>query len=173
MLFSSNVGQGLAENTFVNLKIMLVYEGSQPNILDFVVNFNDYKWTGSKVLQAYVNVDLLGSSFSAKRYRIAKNSASGTDYGAFSKKSGTAAWAVLIHEDLISVDNSNRLISVDSSSGTINFLRNITDTDAFMIVPVSNLSDNGVLRFSNLNFTHPHVSGSDAIETFVLEFISE
>jgi hypothetical protein len=168
MIFSSNVGQGLAENTFVNLKIMLVYEGSQPNILDFVVNFNDYKWTGSKVLQAYVNVDLLGSPFSARRYRIVKNSASGTDYGAFSKKSGTAAWAVLMHENLV-----NDLVQINSGAGSINFLRNITDTDAFMIVPVSDLSDNGVLRFSNLNFTHPHVSGSDAIETFVLEFISE
>jgi hypothetical protein len=168
MIFSSDISKGIAEDTFVDLKVMLVYEGPQPNLLDFIVNFNDYKWTGSKVLQAYVNVGLLGSVFSAKRYRIVKDSASGTDYGAFSKKAGQAAWAILIHEDHI-----GDLLEINTGSGSINFTRNIANSDTFMIVPVTGLEDNGVLRFNNTNFTHPHVSGSDAIETFVLEFISE
>lgn len=168
MIFSSNISKGIAEDTFVDLKVMLVYEGPQPALLDFIVNFNDYKWTGSKVLQAYVDVDLLGSVFSANRYRIAKDSASGTDYGAFSKKAGQAAWAVLIHQDLV-----GDLLEINSGTGSINFTRNVANSDSFMIVPVTGLSDNGVLRFNNINFIHPHVSGSDAIETFVLEFISE
>lgn len=168
MIFSSNISKGISEDTFVDLKVMLVYEGAQPTLLDFIVNFNDYKWTGSSVLQAYVNVDLIGSVLSAKRYRIAKDSVSGTDYGAFSKKGGQAQWAVLIHQDHV-----GELLEINTGSGTINFTRNIDNSDTFMIVPVTGLEDNGVLRFNNTIFTHPHVSGSDAIETFVLEFISE
>lgn len=154
MIFYDSILKDIAENTFKNLNIVVIYKDVQPSKDDFITNFSTtYSWTqtttSTAVLQAYENVDL-GTTEVSGDYRVYKTSPSGTSYGPYVKNTGTASWAVLFDSS-----SSGDLLEFNNDNNTLTFLRDVTDDDIFMIGPVSTLSSSGIVKFASLNFEDP------------------
>lgn len=162
MIFYSDVARDFAEDSYQNLTTMIVYKGSQPSVQNYVSGVNNglFSWNGAYLLQGYKNVDLTVNKVGSV-YKIEKDSAAGTTYGDYIKQAGTAEWAVLFDvsmtDDLLEFTNDNK----------INFLRNITEDDLFMIVPVSNTAGDGVIRFDTIMFNG---TNNNIIKKFSLNF---
>lgn len=165
MIFYSGVASDLAQDSYRLLTTMVVYKEKQPSVAEYVTKVNDgtYKWSGNYLLQAYTNVDLSVSKFESIN-RIEKNSIDGTLYGNYICQSGLAEWAVLFDKTML--EGSNKLVEFNTNTNSMNFLRNITEDDLFMIVPVSDTSGAGVLRFDTINFN----GSNKAIKQFTLNF---
>ena len=97
-------------------------------------------------------------------YRISKDSPTGTSYGSYIRQSGIAEWAVLF--DFSMLEGTTKLLEFDSNTNRLNFLRNITENDLFMIVPVSDAAGAGVLRFNTVTFDN----SNKVIKKFTLNF---
>lgn len=166
MIFYSGVARDLVESTYIYLVSMAVYKGSQPSVENYITGVNNgtYKWAGSNLLQAYKDVDLTVNKVESV-YKIEKNSSDNTEYGNYIGGTGLAEWAVLFDRSMF--QGTNKLLEFNSSTNQLSFLRNITDNDLFMIVPVSNASGDGVLRFNTINFTG---STNKVIKKFTLNF---
>ena len=166
MIFYSNVASDLAQDSYRLLTTMVVYKGKQPSVTDYVTNVNNgtYKWTGNYLLQSYKDVDLTVVKFESV-YKVKKNSVDATLYGNYICRSGLAEWAVLFDKSMS--EGSNKLLEFNSTTNSMNFLRNITENDLFMIVPVSDTSGAGVLRFSTIVFNG---SANRPIKQFTLNF---
>ena len=164
MIFYSDVARDFAEDVYVRLTTMVVYKGTQPSVQDYISKVNDgtYTQAGNYLLQAYKDVDLAVNKIEST-YRINKNSPDGTSYGNYIGQSGTAEWAVLF--DLSMLTGTNKLLEFSSATG-LNFLRNLTENDLFMIVPVSDAAGAGVLRFDTINFT----GFNNPVKKFTLNF---
>lgn len=162
MIFYSDVARDFAEDSYQNLTTMIVYKGSQPSVQNYISGVNNdlFNWNGSYLLQAYKDVDLTVNKVGST-YKIEKDSVAGTTYGDYIKQAGIAEWAVLFDvsmtDDLLEFTNDNK----------INFLRNITEDDLFMIVPVSNAAGDGVIRFDTIDFNG---TTNKAIKKFSLNF---
>ena len=165
MIFYSAVARDFAEDVYIRLTTMVVYKGAQPSVQNYISKVNDgtYKWTGNYLLQAYKDVDLTVNKIEST-YRISKDSPNGTSYGDYVRQSGTAEWAVLF--DFSMLEGTNKLLEFDSNTNRLNFLRNITENDLFMIVPVSNAAGAGVLRFDTVTFDN----SNKVIKKFTLNF---
>lgn len=162
MIFYADVAKDLVDDSYKLLTTMVVYKEKQPSVAEYVAKVNDgtYKWTGLYLLQAYTGVALSSNKFESL-YRIEKTG-EGTSY--VGQNIGAAEWAVLFDESML--NGTNKLLEVDSITNSINFVRNITEDDLFMIVPVSDTTGVGVLRFDTINF-----DGSEkSIRKFTLNF---
>jgi hypothetical protein len=144
MIFSSNILDNLANETYKHLTTALVYKGTQPDSESYVsgVNNGTYDKTGIFLLHAYTGYTLTATKIN-EIVQITKQS-NGTNY---SVQSGFAEWAVLFHKNYV---GSGKLINFTGSN--FSFLRNITEDDCFLIVPVSTLTGTGVLKFANIEF---------------------
>jgi hypothetical protein len=164
MIFYSDVAKNLAEGTYVYLTGMVVYKGLQPSIKNYVtgVNNGNYKWSGSNILQAYKDVELAVNKTDSI-YKIKKTSADNTLYGNYIGSTGTASWAVLFDRSMFL--GTNKLL--EFTSNQLNFLRNITENDLFMIIPVTASSGDGVLRFDTISFDG---TTNKAIKEFTFNF---
>ncbi len=162
MIFYSDVAKDLAEGTYIYLTSIAVYQGSQPSVGNYITKVNNgtYKWAGNNILQAYKDVDLIINKVESV-YKIEKNSAENTTYGNYIGSAGTAEWAVMF--DVSMFQGTNKLL--EFSNNRLNFLRDITDDDLFMIVPVTNSSGDGVLRFNTIDFNG---TSNKAIKKFTL-----
>jgi hypothetical protein len=165
MIFYSDVAKDFAEDVYSRLTTMVVYKGTRPTVQSYISKVNDdtYKWSGNYLLQAYKDVDLKVNKIEST-YRISKNSPDGTEYGDYIRQSGNAEWAVLF--DLSMLEGTNKLLEFDPSTNRLNFLRNLTENDLFMIVPVSDASGAGVLRFDTITFDN----SNKVIKKFTLNF---
>ena len=162
MIFYADVAKDLVDDSYKLLTTMIVYKEKQPTVAEYVSKVNDgtYKWTGSYLLQAHTNV-VLGASKFESLYRMEQIS-EGLVY--VNQNTGSAEWAVLFDESMLV--GSNKLLEFNSGTNSMNFVRNITENDLFMIVPVSDTTGVGVLRFDSVNF-----DGSEkAIRKFTLNF---
>jgi hypothetical protein len=159
MIFYYEITKDLAESTYQNLTTFLIYSGPQPTVEVYVDNFTTYSPSGSVLLQGYTDLDISVVEVGAS-HRI-YNTKTETSYGNYSVNSGLAEWAVLI-------DSSAIGDLLEFSGSTINFLRAPTQNDLFMIVPVSDNTGDGVLRFNSVAFTNPGTE--EFIETFTLNF---
>jgi hypothetical protein len=166
MIFSEDIKQGLAEITYKNMDSAIVYKGKQPSLEDYIIGVNNgtYTWTGNFLLQGYTGIDLHVVKVS-NTYRIEKDSPSRTFYGDYMCQDGKAEWAVLFHQNTL--QGSNKLLEFNSSTNQVNFLRNITDADLFMIVPVSDMLGVGVMRFISIDFV---ADENNPIKRFSLNF---
>jgi hypothetical protein len=165
MIFYSDVANDLAQDSYSLLTSMVVYKGKQPSVIDYITNVNNgtFKWTGNYLLQSYKDVDLTVIKIESIN-KIQKNSVDGTLYGDYICQSGLGEWAVLFDKTML--EGSNKLLEFNTNTNAMNFLRNITEDDLFMIVPVSDTSGQGVLRFNTIVF-----NGSNrAIKQFTLNF---
>jgi len=149
MIFYSNVADDLVQDSYLSLTTMVVYRGKQPSVEEYITKVNNgiFAWTGNYLLQAYKNVDLSSSKFESVT-KIAKSSPNGTLYGNYIRQSGLAEWAVLFDKTMS--EGTNKLLNFNASS--MDFVRNITENDLFMIVPVSDTSGVGVIRFDSIDF---------------------
>lgn len=151
MIFGDNIKKDFAELTYKNMTLAVVYRGKQPTAAEYISGINNgtYTWSGNFLLQAYKNIQLNVRKIEST-YRVEKTSPSRTLHGDFMCQNGTAEWAALFNKTMI--EGSNKLLEFDLSSNTVNFLRNITDDDLFMIVPVTDMLGDGVLRFISIDF---------------------
>jgi hypothetical protein len=165
MIFYSDVASDLAQDSYKLLTTMVVYKEKQPSVAEYVTKVNNgtYTWSGSYLLQAYTNVNLTVSKFESIN-RIEKSSVDSLPYRNYICQSGLAEWAVLFDKNML--EGSNKLLEFDTNTNSLNFLRNITEDDLFMIVPVSDTSGAGVLRFDTINFN----GTNKAIKQFTLNF---
>lgn len=164
MIFYSEVAEDLAQESYQMLTTMLVYKDKQPSVAEYITRVNNgtYKSSGNYILQAYTDVDLSVSKFGSVN-RIEKYSPIGTLYGNYIFRSGLAEWAVLFDSSML--EGETKLLEFNNN--TMNFLRNITEDDLFMIVPVSDVTGAGVLRFDSINFDGFE---NKAIRQFTLNF---
>jgi hypothetical protein len=160
MIFYYEITKDLAESTYQNLTTFLIYAGPQPSVLNYISGFTTtYSPSGSVLLQGYTDLDISVVEVGAS-HRI-YNTKTETSYGNYSVNNGLAEWAVLI-------DSSAVGDLLEFSGSNINFLRAPTQNDLFMIVPVSDNTGDGVLRFNSVAFS---ATGSEEfIETFTLNF---
>jgi hypothetical protein len=150
MIFYADIIKDFVDNAYVRMSTMMVYKGSQPSVAEYVTGVNSgiYKWAGSELLQACSDVQLTSHPFeSTYRIELTLNSTSTKYY--INQNTGAAQWAVLFHNSMMS--SSTPLLS-NPSVNSIEFARNITENDLFMIVPVSNNAGSGVLKFSTVDF---------------------
>lgn len=149
MIFYSNIADDSVQDSYLLLTTMVVYRGKQPSVAEYITKVNNgtYAWTGNYLLQAYKDVDLSKSKVESIT-KIEKNSPNGTSYGNYFRQDGLAEWAVLF--DKTTSQGTNKLLNFNTNS--MNFIRNISENDLFMIVPVSNLTGLGVLRFDSIDF---------------------
>jgi hypothetical protein len=164
MIFYSDVARDFAEDVYTRLTTMVVYKGAQPSVQDYISRVNDgtYAWIGNHILQAYNAVDLTVTKIEST-YRIKKNSTINTEYGDFIAATGRAEWAVLFDKSML--EGTNKLL--EFSGYQLIFLRNITENDLFMIVPVSDAAGAGVLRFDTIDFDG---ATNNVIKKFTLNF---
>lgn len=164
MIFYSNVANDLVQDCYLLLTTMVVYRGKQPSVEEYITKVNNrtYAWTGNYLLQAYKNVDLSMSKLGSIT-KIEKNSPDGTAYGNYVRQSGLAEWAVLF--DKTTSEGTNKLLNFNTNS--MNFVRNISEDDLFMIVPVSDITGVGVLRFDSIDFNG---TANKPIKRFSLNF---
>lgn len=162
MIFYADVTEDLVDDTYKLLTTMVIYKENQPSVAEYVAKVNNgtYKWNGSYLLQVYTGVVLNSKKFESL-YRIEKIS-DGTSY--VGQNIGSAEWAVLFHESMLV--GSNKLLEFNSDTNSMDFVRNITENDLFMIVPVSDTTGVGVLRFDTINFN----SSEKSIRKFTLNF---
>lgn len=152
MIFYLDATKDLAEDTYKKLTSVLVYKGPQPTVSEYVSKVNDGTFTaaGGRLLQGYPNVGLTVNKY-GNSYRVEKISPAGTSYGDYMVSAGVAEWAVLVHLSLLT--GTNKLLEFNSSTNEINFVRNITEDDFFMIVPVTTTTElSGVIRFESVEF---------------------
>jgi len=151
MIFYPGFVDDIVDQTYKNLKTILVYKGSQPDIDTFIsrVNSGTYKATGSSLLQRY-SVSEYDIETNNQIVQLLAENISGTFYN-----SGLAEWAVLIH-------NSQPSTLINTSNSEL-FVRDITDSDLFMIVPVSDTTGRGVVKFTSIEFT-----GQKSLTSFTL-----
>lgn len=152
MIFYSEFAEDLAKDTYVNLTSALVYKGKQPSSSDYITGVNNgfYTRTGENLLQGYTGIDLKVTKIDFS-YRVEKSTASGVLYGDYMNNNGIAEWAVLFHS--LTTMQPNKLLEFNNTTNQINFLRNITVDDLFMIVPVTNTAGAGVIRFPSVTFS--------------------
>lgn len=164
MIFYSEAPRDLAEDTYKNLTSMLVYKGKQPTVSSYITGVNNgtYTRTGNSLLQAYLNVNLAVAKVGST-YRVEKTSPDGTIYGNYMHDSGIGEWAVLFDASMLL--GANKLLDFDAAANKVNFTRNITADDLFMIVPVTDTAGVGVLRFNSVTFSS---SVNNAIKKFTL-----
>lgn len=151
MIFGDNIKKDFAELTYKNMTSALVYRGKQPTVAEYISRVNDgtYTWSGNFLLQAYKNIQLNVRKIEST-YRVEKTSPSRTLHGDFMCQNGAAEWAALFNSSMI--DGSDKLLDFNSTTNTVSFLRDITDNDLFMIVPVTDMLGDGVLRFISIDF---------------------
>lgn len=152
MIFYSDAARDLAEDTYKNLSSVLVYKGDQPTVSEYVSGLNDgtFAVASGLLLQGYPNIGLTVNSYGSS-FRVEKISPAGTSYGDFMVAGGIAEWAVLLHSSLLV--GTNKLLEFNSSTNQINFFRDITEDDLFMIVPVTTSTElSGVIRFESVDF---------------------
>jgi hypothetical protein len=123
-----------------------VYSGNQPTASDYTTGFLDnYTWSaGSQLLAVYGTVS--GSGGSSYSVQISTPSSTGViqlsepsnSYATTRKRAGTASWAVIFQ----SSDMYNYVYNGSAIPSTLNFI----------IVPVSDLSGDGVIKFSTTEF---------------------
>ena len=165
MIFYSDIARDLTADTYRNLTTMVVYKGQQPSVEEFITKVNDgtYDWNGNFLLRSYKNVNLIVKK-AGKVYKIEKeNSPAPTTI--VNVTSGTAEWAVLFDKTMVKTNTTDTNKLLEFNSTTMNFLRNITQDDLFMIVPVSDKTGPGVLRFDSIKDNNDII-----IEKFTLNF---
>ena len=159
MIFSTDVIKDFSSEVFGNLTTVLVYQGSIPSSGAYAAGFlTTFSWTGTALLQAYNGLDMEVTVIS-QGYRLYKV---GNQYSSYSKQAGIATWAVLLDQSL-----TGDLISFNNQTNSLSFNRNITVNDPFMIVPVTDTTSNGVVRFSSVSFTHP---ADEVLQSFQINF---
>ena len=157
--------------------VICVYQGEQPSIDDFIANYNtSYNFASSNILK------LIVKSGDGDINNIIVTDPDGQYYtqGIKSFRSGTAMWASIHHPDsgegpMELPPNSEGYIFL-SDSEVINYQQAIsralfvsTNRIILTIVPVSDLTDNGVIKFRSTSFTHPNISDEDrAIDMSVI-----
>lgn len=168
MIFYSDVARDFAEEVYTRLTTMIVYKGSQPSVTDYITKVNDgtYTWSGNHMLQAYNSVDLAVTKIEST-YRVRKTSQDGTTYGDYICRSGQGEWAVLFDNSMVKTNETDTNKLLEFSGYQMIFLRNITENDLFMIVPVSDAAGAGVLRFDTIDFDG---ASNNAIKKFTLNF---
>jgi hypothetical protein len=118
------------------------------------------------MLQGYDSVNLAVTKIEST-YRIKKNSQVGTSYGDYICRNGQAEWAVLFDKSMVKTSASDTNKLLEFSNYQLVFLRNITASDLFMIVPVSDTAGAGVLRFDKIDFDGVT---NNTIDKFTLNF---
>jgi hypothetical protein len=165
MIFYLEAAKDLAVDTYKNLTSVLVYKGNQPTVAEYVSKVNDGTFirSGGLLLQGYPNIGLTVNQY-GNSFRIEKISPAGTSYGDYMVASGIAEWAVLFHSAMLI--GTDKLLEFNSSTNEINFLRDITEDDLLMIVPVTTTTEvSGVIRFESVDFDS---SVNNKIEKYTL-----
>lgn len=157
---SGNIGAG---------NVICVYQGEQPSLEDFIANYNtSYDFASSNILKLIVKSgDGGGNPF--------ETDPDGQYYTQAIKsfRSGTATWASIIVAIQADVGGMYARTSqdgyyflsdneVDSFQEGINYSLQPGQPYLYLtIVPVSDLTDNGVIKFRSTAFTHPNISDED------------
>lgn len=166
MIFYADIIKDFVNGTYLQMSTMIVYKGSQPSATEFIAGVNSgiYKWSGLNLLQAHSDVELTARPFESQ-YRVELTLDSTSTIYYTNQNSGAAQWAVLFHESMIDQSLPLPLLS-NPSANSIEFARDITEQDLFMIVPVSNSSGSGVLKFATIDFD----GSKNELEYFSLNF---
>ena len=139
--------------TLASPTTIVLYEGNQPSINDYVINFStNYSLNGLNTLQVYdtSNEAFLNSQNVSNGLQFKKTSAPDITFPKQSIKSGTASWAVLFYD----------WIFVDQPSA-------INDSH-FIIVPISDLSGLGILKLRSTTVTYSTASSDNLIADCII-----
>lgn len=148
--------------------VICVYQGEQPSIEDFITNYNtSYNFASSNILKLIVkssgSVDFVPTGI------VTNPDSQGYTQAIKSFRSGTATWAsiqVALHID------TNRYMNAQynldgyyflSDNDVVRFQEGIKyeQNNYLTIVPVSDLTDNGVIKFRSIEFEHPNIADED------------
>lgn len=183
MIFSSNWGNFNSDQRLDYLvpgvsNLICVYQGIQPTIEEYVANYNtSYNFESENILQIIVKFSKTGNSLiytdpDSPYYTQALKSF----------RSGTATWAATFrsnfgtgneripdyHPDgyyfltdqiVNAIGNQIRTPAISISKVWPYTTLNDGAVDGFIsIVPVSDMNDNGVIKFRSTEFTHPPIT---------------
>jgi len=153
MQFHSNLaiatGYNIGDYYLSNLISIAVYSGDQPTASEYATNFSsNYTWGSGNQLLAIYGVINSDAVYDNETVNIATSPSTGVaqlsepsnSYTITRKaQAGTASWAVIF----TSVDARDKVYNGGSLSDS---------ADYFLIVPVTDLTGNGVIKFSTVEF---------------------
>jgi hypothetical protein len=146
--------------------VICVYQGTQPTLEEYITNYNSsYSLAGPNILQLI---------FKSNNGVFLEINPDGSDYTQALKsfRSGTGTWASIHYiyggdgGDFVAEYNiSGFYFLSDNKLSTIQYLisENIDNYNLTTIVPISDLTDNGVIKFRSTTFNHPDESDEERV----------
>jgi hypothetical protein len=154
MIFS----QGFVGMSGLSGAIIAVYSGTQPTMADYIANYEtSYNLASSDLLQVILTS---GIGSNNPRRIVTGSGSSGYTQGLYSIRSGTGTWATIRPATGATYD-ANGFYSLTLSAVQSAFSSVPTQNSTVTIVPVSDLSGTGVIKFNSTTFSHSDTADED------------
>ena len=156
MIFS---GHFINMNGLTGGAVIAVYSGTQPTMADYITNYvSSYNFSSSDLLQVVLTGGITKPGDSAIIETNPNNS--GFTQGLYSIRSGTGTWATIRPATAASYALTG-YYGLTSSQAESAFGSTPTQNSTVIIVPISDLSGTGVIKFNSTTFSHPDSSQED------------
>lgn len=143
--------------------IIAVYSGIQPTMEEYITNYNSsYNFSSSNLLQIILTGGII-TTVNERRIVVDPN-ADGYTQGLYSVNAGTGTWATIRPIGSKPVYNLEGYYELDESaivSVQNIFINTPTQRNIVTIVPISDLTDTGVIKFNSTTFSHPDIDQED------------
>ena len=139
--------------------VIAVYSGTQPTMADYITNYtSSYNFSSSNLLQIILTSGI-GSS-GGSRTIVTNSESSGYTQGLYSIRSGTGTWATIRPATAASYALTG-YYGLTSAQAESAFGSTPTQNSTVTIVPISDLSGTGVIKFNSTTFSHPDSGQED------------
>lgn len=142
--------------------LVAVYQGTQPTLADYIENYeSSYNFDSPDILQIILTGGTLQSNGTIKRIETNPENL-GYTQGLYSIREGIGTWAAIFPTS----PASNSLEGYYELTNAQEYMTMFLSNGAFqsaMIVPISDLSDNGVIKFNSTSFSHPDQDQEDRV----------
>ena len=156
MIFSGNFIN--MTNLALGGSVIAVYSGTQPTMADYIANYtSSYNFSSSTLLQIVLTS---GIGSSNPRRIVTNSNTSGYTQGLYSIRSGTGTWATIRPATSASYALSG-YYALSSAQAESAFGSIPTQNSTVTIVPISDLSGTGVIKFNSTTFSHPDTNQED------------
>jgi hypothetical protein len=156
MIFS---GSFIFMNGLTGGAVIAVYSGTQPTMADYISNYtSSYGFSSSDLLQIVLTGGITKPGDSAIIETNSNNS--GYTQGLYSIRSGTGTWATIRPASAASY-NVLGYYTLTSGQAQSAFGSTPSQNSSVIIVPISDLSGTGVIKFNSTTFSHPDTDQED------------
>lgn len=145
--------------------VVCVFQGTQPTMAEYIANANSYRFDSTNLLQVILTGTVGGGGSTPL---ITDPNTLGYAQALYSVRAGTGTWATLASGTgegqevaFDSYENLDGYYSLDPSYAESLANSYTYYNQSFAIVPISDLSGTGVIKFNSTVFSHPDSADED------------